>query len=479
MNSEDFTFLTKVGKGSFGEVWKAVNKKTQQVVAIKNIDLEEADDDIEDIRKEISILSELESDFVTRYYGSFIEGTRLSIVMEYLGGGSVFDLMQSCDFDEAYIAIVMREVLKGLEYLHSTNKIHRDIKAANILLSDDGSVKLADFGVSGQITDTMSKRNTFIGTPFWMAPEIITQTGHDTSADIWSLGICALEMAEGAPPLSELHPMKALMIIPKANVDPPKLQDEKRWSRAFHDFVGQCLVKDPTRRASPTKLLQHKFIKSAKKAGALMELLEERQAAPTKKHDGPEDTNKEEGPSVAWDFGTVDSAPAEEEDDDYDQFATIAHRPSAPLPAPPVADMELDGMGTVAHRPPVPPLPATPGTRSAPPPIPPRPDPTIVAPAMIPGSPLHGVWGAAAREHGVEAALAPLSTLTTPALQALTVSILKGLVGLPAPDRVAIVPDEAEIDRAMRSAIGEAGERVADGAVVSAINSYLAVRLGK
>lgn len=182
--------------------------------------------------------------------------------------------MKPGPFSEAHIAIVMRELLHGLDYLHSTGKIHRDIKAANTLLSDTGKVKLADFGVAAQLINIKSMRNTFVGTPYWMAPEVIQEAGYDFKADIWSLGITALELAYTNPPNADRHPMKVLLQIPKEPA--PRLQGDN-WSKDFKDFVSHCLIKDPDRRASAKELLRHRFIQRAGKVEALKELIERKQ----------------------------------------------------------------------------------------------------------------------------------------------------------------------------------------------------------
>ncbi|MEE6510792.1 hypothetical protein FKM82_030957 [Ascaphus truei] len=271
-------------------------------------------------------MQQCDSPHVVKYYGSYFKNTDLWIVMEYCGGGSVSDIirLRKQTLKEDEIATISQSTLKGLEYLHFMRKIHRDIKAGNILLNSEGNVKLADFGVAGQLTDTMAKRNTVIGTPFWMAPEVIQEIGYNCVADIWSLGITAIEMAEGKPPYADIHPMRAIFMIPSN--PPPTFRKPDVWSKEFNEFVNQCLVKNPEQRASATELLQHPFIKTAKGVSILRHLINEAMEANIKRSEvqqreveAEEEENGEEddvdsgtmvqarrkGINTVQDFGTI------------------------------------------------------------------------------------------------------------------------------------------------------------------------------
>uniref|UniRef100_A0A8D0GG29 Serine/threonine-protein kinase 3 n=1 Tax=Sphenodon punctatus TaxID=8508 RepID=A0A8D0GG29_SPHPU len=312
---EVFDVLEKLGEGSYGSVFKAIHKETGQVVAIKQVPVES---DLQEIIKEISIMQQCDSPHVVKYYGSYFKNTDLWIVMEYCGAGSVSDIirLRNKTLTEDEIATIVQSTLKGLEYLHFMRKIHRDIKAGNILLNTEGHAKLADFGVAGQLTDTMAKRNTVIGTPFWMAPEVIQEIGYNCVADIWSLGITAIEMAEGKPPYADIHPMRAIFMIPTN--PPPTFRKPELWSDEFTDFVKQCLVKSPEQRATATQLLQHPFVKSAKGVSILRDLINEAMDIKLKRREAQqrelyqeEEENSEED-ETETDSGTMVRASGEE-----------------------------------------------------------------------------------------------------------------------------------------------------------------------
>jgi serine/threonine protein kinase len=257
-----FQLQERIGKGAYASVYKGVDKAGNvRALKIVSIDDEIA---IADVRREVEILAETKSANIVQYYGMYFRNGYLWIAMEYCGGGSVADL---CHFlneglSAPEIAFVCGETLKALDYLHFTiHKIHRDIKGGNILLLKSGAVKLADFGVSAQLFNTFAQRNSFTGTPNWMAPEVIHETAYDSKADIWSLGITAIEMAETRPPYASIHPMRVLFRISRE--PPPTLQDASRWPAAFAAFVARCLTKEPADRPSANVLRNDPFVRQA------------------------------------------------------------------------------------------------------------------------------------------------------------------------------------------------------------------------
>lgn len=288
--------LETIGRGAFGSVHRGVHIPTGQIVALKIINLDTADDDVDDIQREVALLTQLRDGVnVTRYFGCYLDGARVWIAMEYAEGGSVRTLMKASPnpsgaLEERFIAVIVREALAALSYLHHSGIIHRDIKAANILVTSSGRVMLCDFGVSALLPTASSKRYSLAGTPYWMSPEVAQPIpAYDTKADIWSLGITIFEMATGSPPHAELDKFKVIKLIPKAK--PPQLL-ESEGSKEMRDFVACCLKELPAdvrahilltaisncshmQRLTADELAKTKWVKSVAKAplSVLTELL--------------------------------------------------------------------------------------------------------------------------------------------------------------------------------------------------------------
>jgi len=266
-----FVEQKKIGEGAAGTVFVATDNRTGQQVAVKKMKLD--DESTELIVSEIHMMKSSNHPNIIGYIDAYSKNNDLWVVMEYMDQGMLTEWLEQypfgpCQMSEPEIAFIMGETLKALKYIHNLHRVHRDIKSDNILLNDRGEVKLADFGYAAQLTQQRSKRTTVVGTPYWMAPEVIAGSDYDNKVDIWSVGIMLMEMAEGEPPYMEFPPLRALFLITTQGI--PPLRNPEKWSPEMADFLAKCLIQDFTKRPDASALLKHPFISRAGPPGCIV-----------------------------------------------------------------------------------------------------------------------------------------------------------------------------------------------------------------
>ncbi|KAL7854208.1 hypothetical protein AOLI_G00210520 [Acnodon oligacanthus] len=332
--NELWDIVGELGDGAFGKVYKAQNKETGVLAAAKVIETK-SEEELEDYMVEIEILATCDHHHIVKLLDAFFYEQKLWIMIEFCPGGAVDANMLELDrgLTEKQIQVVCRQMLEALVYLHGKKIIHRDLKAGNILLTLDGDIKLADFGVSAKNTKTLQRRDSFIGTPYWMAPEVvmcetIKDAPYDYKADIWSLGITLIELAQMEPPHHELNPMRVLLKIAKS--DPPTLEQPSKWSMDFKDFLRKCLDKNPETRPTATQLLEHPFVKSVKSNRPVRELVAEAKAevmeVMEEMDDSHEDADEEEPADISAPPGKDPSETSQASLEDH----AVGESPEAP-----------------------------------------------------------------------------------------------------------------------------------------------------